>query len=550
LNGALAADARALGYTGHGQGEVLRMRKKRKKSLGRHTGLAKHSKEGTRLVPPLAKLPMRMLDFERDLLPEHLWIAALVDIYGIERSHRPFYDLMDALDTIWPEEGTAFGLLTDFGRIPVEARAGFKYDNADLIRAAFHDPIGRQLAFYPDCPAYWLIDQDALSDGGSLDPQTELTRLCNLVVKLLPAKDDFAGHVRVLPFARALKHGKVHFPHDFDLIDVMPRYPRSCSTEEMWRVQSLARTMVNMDYEHSDRYKSKDWPKYFWRHNYDLLPCRSVDLPIRGSRPLATDDAPSVIAALESNATTTRRYLELLATRSRIDLYDPSRDEILLGLFARCVRLFVLMSEDVNLWARDTAGIMLRCLADTAITFCYLARSGTSEEFEQFRRYGEGQEKLLMLHLQDSYPDQQSLEGRTAEAVGNELGSFAPELIQIELGNWAKKDLRKLASKAGLERLYRLIYSPGSSDVHGSWLSLKHSNLRYCAEPMHRFHRLPSYAEPPVYLNAMVAAQELLVACIDAGVTALGFPAQQEPLIKLTDLAEASPTGGDEGFET
>lgn len=512
------------------------MSKKRKK-LGPHSGLGKHSKVGTQLVPPLAKLPMHMLNFERDLLPEHLWIAALVDQYGVEHAHRPFYDLMDAVDKIWKEESPSLGLITDFGRVPLEARAAFKRENEDLIRAAFHEVIGRPLAFYPDGPAHWMVDQRALDEVGSLDPEVELTRLRNLVVRLLPGKDDFAGHVRVLPFARALKHGKVHFPHDFDLIDVMPRYPGGCTDEERWRVQSLARTMVNMDYEHLDRYTGKDWPKYFWRHNFDLLPCRSVDLPIRGSEPLTQEDAPRVIAALEANTRAARSYLELVAARTRVDLYDPDRDEILLGLFARCIRLFVLMSGDANLWARDTAGIMLRCLADSAITFCYLARIGTPQEFERFRRYGEGQEKLLMLHLQDSYPDQGSLEGRTAEAIGDELGSFAPELIQIELGNWAKQDVRKLASKVGLDRLYRLVYTPGSSDVHGSWLSLKHSNLRYCGEPLHRFHRLPSYSEPPVYLNAMIAAQDLLQSCIEAGATSLGFPPMLEPLQALVDIS-------------
>ena len=75
---------------------------------------------------------------------------------------------------------------------------------------------------------------------------------------------------------------------------------------------------------------------------------------------------------------------------------------------------------------------MLRCLADTAITFCYLSKCASPEEFKQFREYGEGQEKLLMLHLQDSYVHEASLEGRTASAISKELGSFTPELIQIE----------------------------------------------------------------------------------------------------------------------
>src|SRR5207244_3826052 len=135
-------------------------------------------------------------------------------------------------------------------------------------------------------------------------------------------KDDFAGHVRVLPFIRALKHGKVHFPREFDLIEVMPRYPNGCTGEERWRVQSLARTIVNMSYEQSDKYANKEWPKYFWRHNLDLLPCQAVDLPIRGAEPLTQDDAPRVIAALERNTALVRGYLELVAARAKVDLYE------------------------------------------------------------------------------------------------------------------------------------------------------------------------------------------------------------------------------------
>jgi hypothetical protein len=40
--------------------------------------------------------------------------------------------------------------------------------------------------------------------------------------------------------------------------------------------------------------------------------------------------------------------------------------------------------------------------------------------------------------------------------------------MQIELGSWAKKDVRKLAADVGMERFYRLVFSPTSSDVHGS----------------------------------------------------------------------------------
>jgi hypothetical protein len=134
---------------------------------------------------------------------------------------------------------------------------------------------------------------------------------------------------------------------------------------------------------------------------------------------------------------------------------------------------------------------ILSPLAETAITFSYLAKLGTPEEFNKFIEYGEGQQKLLMLHLQDNYPDHRSLDGLSSEQLADEIELW-PEMVEIELGSWSGKDARKLAQEAGLEDLYRLVFTPASSDLHGSWISLKSSNLVRCAEPLHRGHRLPT----------------------------------------------------------
>ena len=107
-----------------------------------------------------------------------------------------------------------------------------------------------------------------------------------------------------------------------------------------------------------------------------------------------------------------------------------------------------------------------------------------------------------------------------------------PEMVEIELGSWSGKDARKLAHAAGLEDLYRLVFTPASGDLHGSWVSLKSSNLVRCAEPLHRWHRLPTYTEPPFFVNTAIAAQELYTRSRDEAVKVLGYP----PAGKLLDL--------------
>ncbi len=96
------------------------------------------------------------------------------------RAHRPFYDLLDARDVVWLGDFPPIGFFSDFSLVPENIRNDFKNNHAELIRVAFHDLIGRPLAFYPEGPAYWLIDQHTLTEEGPLDPELELARVTNL----------------------------------------------------------------------------------------------------------------------------------------------------------------------------------------------------------------------------------------------------------------------------------------------------------------------------------------------------------------------------------
>lgn len=515
-------------------------KRKRKRSPG-HTPLSGHKKVGSSLVPPLAELPVTPLHWDRDLLPEFLWIASLREVVPQGRLYRPFYAFMDAVDEMWEGDSPAIGFLTDF-KILQKKKEAFLAKNEQLVRELFLSPFGRILAFFPDSPASWLVSESFLAEEGHLDPERELGRLRGLVVDLMDGQGALATDVRMCSFGRVVKSGKMLFPKNMPTVDLLPKYPEGCTTDERAIVESFVRAGMNAYLTATDR-EGSEWVKYFWRHNYDLAPCKPVLLPLRGSKPVRPDEFDELHDRVNENSHAARSYLDRLAMRVQYDLYDPGKDEILHGLFARCTRLYLLVSENPTLWARDIAGIMLRCLVETGITFIYLATKGTEGEFRRFREHGEAQKKLLMLHLQDSHPEAESLEGRTATEISAEVGTFAAEVLQIELGNWAKKDMRKLAQETGLQRLYRLVFSPTSADVHGTWASLKDSNLCVCGEPLHRYHLMPTYAEPPLYVATLVAAQELLLHAHGTGVASLGYPDD----LDLKPLPSAPTESDDEG---
>lgn len=508
----------------------------KRSSVPDHTPLVHHQRVGTKLVGPLSSLNVQLMDWERDYLPEFLWIGALAVDQGSGHFHVPYNAFMDAIDEVWSHEATPMGLLSDFGLVSGEKRKDFLGKHARLVEDLFHRPIGRILAFYPDCPASWLVQPHLLEASGALDPGVELGYLRSLVLKLLPGKTDFPTAVRVVPLNRLLKHNKIMFSSSLSVVHAIPKYPRDCNESEKFQVESMTQTAVNISIQQRADLTEFPWSRYFWRHNYEVVVCRERDTTFGGFHQVSRQQGEVIQDVLVHNARVARQYVELLRSRYRPDLYDPTRDEVLFGLFSRISRLFSLMMEDPNLWARDIAGIILRCLADTAITFGYLVTKGTDEEFKRFVEYGEGQQKLLMLHLQDNYPDEQSLDGLTAQDISDRAGRFAPELVDIELGHWLKKDIRRLATEAGMERLYRLVYTPASGDVHGTWLALKGSNLVHCAEPLHRFHRLPAYTTPPFFVNVAEGACSLYEHCIVLGKDRLGYPQRQEQLRTFDDV--------------
>ncbi len=505
-------------------------KKKRKKTRRPYTPLSRHQKKGSVLHSPFNKMPFTMYDWAKDLLPECLWIAALIEHFGEKEAYKFYYKFMDVINEVWPDEDyVALGFLTDFAVIPYTAREHLWSHHEELLVECFHNPIARVLTFYPKNPATWLIREDLVERGGHIDPDVELGHLRQLVANLYSRHGKLATRVTALALGRLLPKCNFNVPKFDSLIKLLEKYPINCTESEKQKVESFARSLVCSMYMQNKRYALREWPKYFWQHNFDLTVCKPVNLAIEGSKSLGVEEAHRLQEILQRNATRARHYLEKLRLQTKYDLYSPERGEILLGLFARLTRFYILMIEVPNLWAKDIAGILLRCLTDTAITFGYLVKCGKDEDFVRFKKYGEGQEKLLLLHLQDSYPGEKSLEGRGIESIAKELGWLTPELMDIELGHWNKKDTRKLAQDAGMEKYYRLVFTPTSSDLHGSWMSLKYSNLCHCSEPLHRFHRLPTYLEPPLFLETMVVAQDLFEKCLQTGMEKLDYPPIDDP---------------------
>ena len=481
-------------------------------------------------MSPMHDFNMVPVDWERDLLPEHLWIESLSHKYAPRIWLDLYHRFLDALDPFNPRIEPLVGFISDFGLIPATKREEFLEKNSDLVREAFHIPFGRIITLYPDAPCHWLVQKRFLDIERPVDPDVELNKLSKAVVRLMPGKDDYAGHLRTIPFTRMLKHGKVHFMRDQEIVKLLPKYPTQCTDEEKYHVQSFVRSTMNTIF-FSDKSHSSIWPEYFWRRNLDLVHCAPYRIGMAENKELDEGALEPFYEKLRGNVDNVLGYLEEVGRSYKYDLYDTDKDDSLLGLFSRLTRLYITFLASPQLWRRDNAAIFIRCIADTAISFSYLCKKGTDKEFKSFKAYGEGKEKLLMLHLQDTYPESRSFEGMSFEDIAKERRwGFTPELMDIELSNWTEKSVRTLAGECGLEDVYKLVYDPASADLHGTWISLEKTNFFRCIQPLHRFHRLPGYIEPPIAVNALTVVQDLYFRAQKIGREILRFPAMKTEL--------------------
>jgi hypothetical protein len=384
---------------------------KSKGKKGPYTGLAGHTRIKSRLVTPINSLNrLQMIDWFRDLLPEHLWIDLLAQRLGESGCLPMFNRLLDRLQAAAGDAPVFHGYISEFGLFPEEKRAAFMGTNADLVKEGFFEPAGCFLAGYPGFPAAWLC-APFVSDAKAPDAEEIADVLTRSVTRLAPGKNAYVGHLRILPFSRKVRAKKFSVAAGSPHLDLMSRYPAACSDDEKRRVQQFAALTMNATM--FEQYASFPWAALFWRHNHQIVACQPLGFTISAGAFLDEAETERLLEVAGRNAEKAFHYLKTLVDAYKCDLFAPERDEILLGLFSRLTRLFFKVCTDSSLWAQDMAGILLRCLAETGIVFAYLSRNGTPEEFAAFRSYGEGKQKLLMLHLQDTYSGLQSLQGKS-----------------------------------------------------------------------------------------------------------------------------------------
>jgi len=470
------------------------------------------------------------------MLPELFWADCLQQMHEFNEAGAVFHRALDIVDKHVPAESKEIvnGLVTSFLLIPIEKRAEIRQslEQEGLDKVVFSDSFKHAISLYMECPMYWLFDE--WRSNHHVDFEKGLHYMRGATERLLASRSKHATRCRMFSLARLANRGKLIFVKGAvdDVIDDLCAYSDSMPEEDQKRTESTVRAMFAAHLAVGYR-DVREWPPYFWRHNYKLSLCEPLTNSIETAKG-AQVALKSEKELLEPLVTFKHAY-EKTCVKAELDLYSPDRDDVLFGLVSRQFRLFSVLVEDMKLWSPDVGLMFHRIMADGLIVLSYLVRANDPLLFKRFKCYSLGKQKLYKVHLADYSErtglDTTEMEEDLADRINAEISE---EFVTIELGAvFEGTTMRKMASLVGLEDLYRLVYSPTSGEIHGEWASLKMHNLTVCANPLHRYHRLPRLNTPGlVWTGSIIGAGSILADTVESWLGAYRLESEVAALVK------------------
>lgn len=483
---------------------------KKKKKKKRIDG---YQRTGKKLQPPLAAYPnIQMIDYNRQLLPQFMWLESLLDRYGEEKLPGvvyPFLDLVDDLGTTGEEPVS--GLVESFVYVPEAERQTFVDSNKEIIRIAVIEPFGDALRLYRDCPMNWLLASYG-DDEESINLDLALASLKRWTAALLDRRGEHSNMARAIVFFRYLKAGKLHIP-DGEMIEGLRTYPKG---PDRRKTESCIRATSNAFF--GQVVQDYAWGDAFWATNGKISICTTEQDKDESADMRPPDSMLSDIMLCYAKGV--ERFLGAIQEDHQKCLPDPSafaETSVLSGLLARACALGTDMFTESSLWVAEIGGIILRCLCETLILLAWLVEKDDKELYEQFVQYSLGQQDLYALKLEgyggyrEAFKSLYVGDDKLADTITRD--TWEAQLRTVNLGNWAGVDTRKMAEEGGTKTYYDLVFSLCSADVHSQFISLAQWNMMFCTNPLHNSHLIPLFEKrvvnPFLPLTAGVLLQKV-----------------------------------------
>jgi hypothetical protein len=433
-----------------------------------YSGIDAHRRQKKTLVPPIMAIPGVVLkSWTNDRLPEMLWAALLISRFGRTGGLEKFRKVAAVVLKVPVEKRLAQPTQSGFATLEDDIRRDFL--STICADTASRNAL-RPLLLFQDLPARadWATAID-------LTPLPEdWDHLKAAVFALLDHQSQEATDCRWLKVLFAVLGRTLHFPTT-ELVKEILDYPSFGSQEKVRpSIRATEGTLENLQSA-----PSTTWPASFWRQCLRDTECEPIHT-------MEAEWSPVI-------ATTRRRIRdvrEALARHEKACVRTTDIDAKHDATFGYGGYALAILSELVS--ADNGTAILgrlgLRTLFECYVTLLYLKIHDDPSLWMAYRQYGSGQAKLAFLKMDD--PDANppaSINLETLRQLANEDRWL--EFVNIDLGNWAVTDLRKLSEELGVKPDYDRFYPWTSAFTHGNWAAVRNSCFDLCMNPLHRLHR-------------------------------------------------------------
>tara|TARA_Y100001968_G_C19422042_1_gene752303 strand:- start:739 stop:2253 length:1515 start_codon:yes stop_codon:yes gene_type:complete len=453
-------------------------KQQRRKNKGK---IDSHKKEGTKLIAPFNQIPNAShMSWMNDRLPCMIWAGLLINGIGREPS-------IEVFRQIGLHVGNLFCEIADrecnLPRVGIYGLSTLEADLQDkflevLFKEERSSEALKSLMLFKDLP---LLDKWKGYLGEISGDEDELwTKLADAVAMLLDHQSQESTDCRWAYMIPIVNSGKFHLQTEGQYREYT-EYP---NYEDQRKVRPSIRAtemqfgggMMNGDYFQG----KKVWSESFWKECKDKTVCfapapegSSIDFDLVKTVASVRD----IWGELSDHFVVTDKFTHVQAKR------DAS--------FGFCFYALTLTQEGLASSGKLlTAKLAIRMLAEIYITFKYLISVGDAKLWNVYRSYGLGQAKLTFLKLDEILEDRPGyIKKENVEALANE--DIYMDFQDIDLGNWAKTDLRSMSQVSGCKDVYDAYYSWPSSYAHGQWCAVRDVVFTTCYNPLHRLHRVP-----------------------------------------------------------
>jgi len=472
-------------------GKKVRKLARKKKPKNRYSTIKDHKRDGKTLLSPLANIPGVMLrSWSDECIPNIIWACVLSA--NLERSDclQIFREVViDARERLTKDEyNNSFithnylSLLSEEQFDKIFCRLLKKEEAKRLLSSLL------LIESLPDLHHWRRHLQNPL-------PEEHFPVLAKAVNDCFFHQSQEATDVRWLKIMYFIVCGKMHFPTTFsDKLEEMRLYPEKGDMRSVRpTIRSLEMSVRPWEFGEEVGFeklregvglaKKKDIPpkhnQLFWDELYRKTKCIYLDEIEPPSRPEdCQNEAIDIYDKLISHFHNTLKNTSV----------DPRHDASF-GLALYALSLYMVVSSGCA-HSSPEGRLVLRTIMEAFVILHYLRHTDNPSIWKKFRTDGIGKTKLAFLKNINSDELPAFFDAERIEQLANE--DMWLELQDINIGSWSDTNLRNLAVESKVKETYDKYYDWASGFSHAQWMCVRDTVFSVCANPLHRFHRVPT----------------------------------------------------------